>query len=125
MYRPWSGKGLWLRQCHSPWVERDIEFFPDQLPQPRRRPKFRLEAVVQRALGQPAEGDLLLDAGQLGRAARHGPGEESRSTAFTMRGDPTTDRPRSDTKEVGDLYDGRAIQDALDGKQATTLVLLG
>jgi hypothetical protein len=57
------------------WMESDAEFLPDQLPESARRPELGVEAMVGRSLGQPTEGDLLLEVGQLGRAARDGPGE--------------------------------------------------
>ena len=43
-----------------------------------RGPQFGLEAMVGRAVGQPAQGDLLLGAGELGRPARDRPGGEAR-----------------------------------------------
>jgi hypothetical protein len=56
-------------------MEPDAEFRLDQLPESGRRPELGVEAMVGRGLGQPAEGDLLLEVGQLGRPARDGPGE--------------------------------------------------
>src|SRR3954454_9771689 len=81
--------------------------------------------MVGRGLGQPAEGDLLLEVGQLGRAARDGPGEQGLSSSGTIRGDPTTDRPRIDAQEIGHLPGGVSLQDALDGQQATVFEFLG
>jgi hypothetical protein len=58
-----------------PRMESDAEFLLNPLAESGRRPEFGVEAMVGRGLGQPAEGDLLLEVGQLGRAARDGPGE--------------------------------------------------
>jgi len=42
-----------------------------------------------------------------------------------MRGDPTTDRPWIDTKELGNLLDGVSVQDSLDGQQAAVFMFFG
>jgi hypothetical protein len=78
------GDALRLLRCEPPIpqpgaeiprIQSDAEFLLDQLPESGRRPELGVEAMVGRGLGQPAEGDLLLEGGQLGRAARDGPGE--------------------------------------------------
>jgi hypothetical protein len=81
--------------------------------------------MLPRAVGQPPPGDLLLGGGQLGWAAWDGPGEQKLSSAFSIRGDPTADRPGIDPKELGNLLDGISIQDSLDGQQATVLMFFG
>jgi hypothetical protein len=47
------------------------------------------------------------------------------SSSFAIRGDPTTDRPRIDTEELGHLLGGVSLLDALDGQRATAFKFRG
>jgi hypothetical protein len=108
-----------------PRREPDGEFLLDQLAEPRAGPRLGLEPLLPRALGQPPADDLLLGGGQSGRPARDGAGEEALCPSFSMRGDPTTDRTRSDREGLGNLLDGVSREDSLDGRQAAAFMCFG
>ena len=79
----------------------------------------------RRAVGQPAQGDLLLGEGQLGRSARGGSGEQSPLVLLRDTRRPNDGPTGIDAEELGDLLGGVSFEDALDGQQATMFKFLG
>ena len=100
-------------------VEVDTELLADHVGHPRPGPQVGREPVVGRLVCQPPADELLLGAGQLRRPARRRPGDQTRPTRLSIRGDPAPHRAGIDAEELGDLLGRVPLQDALDGKEAT------
>src|SRR4029077_16844132 len=92
--------------------------------EPRRRPEFGLETVVRRALGEPAEGDLLMDRGELAGPARYRLGDESGVASVVEGGQPAPHRGGIDLEEVGDFLGRIPLGDALDREPPSVLQLV-
>jgi hypothetical protein len=92
--------------------------------EPRRRPEFGLEAVVRRALGEPAQGDLLLGGGELAGPPRDRPGNEAGVPSVAEGGQPAPHRSGINLKEVGDLLGREPLGDSLDREAPSVLQLV-
>jgi hypothetical protein len=100
-------------------MEADAELLPDQPGQARGGPQFGGEPVLGRLLAQPAEDDLLLGGGELGRAARDGASQQSVFAVTSEPGEPAPDRAGIDVKKLSDFLSGESFEDATDGEESS------
>jgi hypothetical protein len=68
-------------------------------------------------VGEPAEHDLLLGAGEFRASARRGTHRKAGYSKRAESGDPPKDGPAMDTEDVGDLLDWISAEYALDGEE--------
>src|SRR5512143_2121777 len=101
---------------YNTWRQRDSELLPDQLAQAWGGPQLGLEAMVQRALGQPAQGDLLLNRRQLPWPPRDRSGGKAMGSLVAEGGHPPAHGRGIDPKEVGDLLGRVSLGDTLHGE---------
>jgi len=72
-------------------------------------------------VGEPAEHDLLLGAGQFRGPARGRTHRKASDSERAENSDPTRDGRAMDAENVGDLLDRISVEYALDGKEPSTL----
>jgi hypothetical protein len=106
-------------------MEVGAPFLLDELGEAPGGPQLGGEAVLGRVLGQPAPDDLLLGAGQLGRATGHGPCRQGVSAVAAESSEPAAHAAGIDAEEFGDLSRGVAVMDPLDGETTAVFQDLG
>jgi hypothetical protein len=72
-------------------------------------------------VGEPAEHDLLLGAGQFRGPARGGTHRKASDSQRAESSEPTRDGRAMDAEDVGDLLDRISVEYALDGKEPSAL----
>src|SRR5512135_684159 len=104
-------------------MEVDPPLLLDDLGQTWGGPQLGGEAMLGRALGQPATNDLLLGGRQFGGPSGHGSCRQTGGPLPLEGCNPTANAARIDTKEVRDLRGGVAVEDAFDGETPTVFQL--
>jgi hypothetical protein len=74
-------------------------------------------------VGEPAEHDLLLGAGEFRGSARRGTYRKAGDSKRAESGDPPKDGSAMDPEDVGDLLDRVSAEYALDGEEPSALQL--
>jgi hypothetical protein len=102
-------------------VEVGAELLLDELSQARSGPQVGNEAIFGGGVGQPAEHDLLLGRGELGRTPRHRLGRQAITAVAAVDGEPASNAAGIDGEEVGRLLGRVALDHALDGERPAVL----
>jgi hypothetical protein len=76
-------------------------------------------------VGEPAEHDLLLGAGQFRGPARGRTYRKAGDSERAESSDPRREGRAMDAENVGDLLDRISVKNALDGKEPSTLQFSG